>query len=300
MIIDMHCHLGDILYPGGGARILTGMPMAHPFDPDALRRLALYRFHALDRSFYKLPRVQWLMTRAERMRNFTGTLSNLTHNMDRFGISHAAVMPVAPNTAFEDLLPAVQADPRLLPFGSFDFTSPDYPSQGHRQLSQGARGIKLHPILQRVAPDGPEVAAALSPLPPGTVMLLHAGVSNYYPRREANLQTPEFGGIAGIGRLCRAFPHLRFVAAHGGLNEFKELLVQLSPLPNVCVDTSFVSPGGIQALIDSFGPERVLFASDWPWGYHRTGLDCVRMACRGRQKELELVLGGNAIRLLGL
>ena len=296
MIIDIHCHLGDILYPSGGARILSRMPMARPFDPDALRRQSLYGFTGLDHTFYELPRVKWWMTRAERTRNFTGTLQNLSAGLDRHGIGMAAAMPLAPNVAFADLLPAAQTDPRVLPFGSFDFTQADLPGQAKSQLAQGARGFKLHPILQRVDPAGHAVAEALSALPDGTVIMVHTGVANYYPPAEQHLQTPEFGRIGGIAQMARAFPRLQFVAAHGGLREFADVLSLLAPLPNTYVDTSFVSPAGIRTLIAAFGPDRVLFASDWPWGFHGTGLAAVRKACTGR--ELAMVLGENAQRLL--
>lgn len=298
MIVDIHCHLGDILYPNGGQRILSDGPMARPLDPDGLRRLSLYGFHGLDRSFYRLPRVRWLMTRAERMRNFTGTLKNLSASLDRHGIDYAAAMPLAPNITFDDLLPAVQRDRRVLPFGSIDFTAPDLTGQARRQLAAGARGFKLHPILQQVDPAGPVVTEALSALPPGTVVMVHTGTANYYPPAEQHLQRAEFGHIGGIAQMARAFPELRFIAAHGGLRQFADVLALLAPLPNAFVDTSFLSPAGIRVLLDAFGPDRVLFASDWPWGFHRTGLAAVRRACTG--SALHQVLGGNAQRLLGI
>lgn len=298
LIIDIHCHLGDILYPSGGGRILSSQPMARPFDPDALRRLSLYGFSGLDGSLYALPRVKWLMTRAERMRNFTGTLRNLSASLDRFGIDYAAAMPLAPNVTLSDLLPAAAQDRRVLPFGSINFTAPDLAGQARRQLADGARGIKLHPILQRVDPAGPAVAEALSALPAGTLVMVHTGVADYYPPAEQHLQAPRYGRIAGIAQMARAFPSLRFIAAHGGLGEFRDVLALLAPLPNIYADTSFVSPAGIRALIAAFGPGRVLFASDWPWGFHKTALGAVRNACSGR--ELAMVLGENARRLLEL
>jgi uncharacterized protein len=300
LIIDMHCHLGNILYPGGGDVVLSARPMARPFDLDAPRRLMLYGFNALDAGFYSLPAVKRQMTEAERRRNFTATLSNLSSRLARYGIDHACVMPIAPNTAFFDVLPAIAKEPRIIPFGSFDFTSPDLKGQAQRQLALGAKGFKLHTILQRVSPCSPEVNEALSGLPEGTVVLFHAGEANYYPPRESSLQCPEFGRIEGLAQMCAAFPALRFVAAHGGLREFKQLIEQLSPLKNVWVDTSFVSPQGIRMLINAFGAGRVLFASDWPYGFHSTGIMSVKAACRGNTEELEAILGGNAGKLLGL
>lgn len=300
LIIDIHSHLGNILHPGGGAVVLGSATMARPFDPDSLRRLSLYRFHGLDGTFYSIPAIGRLMTRAERKRNFTATYSNLASRMDRGGISYSIVLPIAPNTTFYDILPAAQADQRIIPFGSFDFSAHDLKDQAHRQLGLGARGFKLHPILQRVDPDGPDAHEALSTLPGGTVVLLHTGDANYYPRKESSLQRPEYANVDRIARLCGDFPALRFIAAHGGLRQFEQFIALLPGLPNVWADTTFLSPEGIRALIDAFGAERVLFGSDWPYGFHRTALDCVRTACRGRADELEAILGGNAKDMLAL
>lgn len=300
MVTDMHCHLGNILYPGGGSVVLSDAPFAHPFDLDAPRRLALYGFEALDGSFYSLKAVKLQMTEAERRRNFTATLANLSSRLGRFAIGRACVMPIAPNTMFDDVLKAAEKDARLIPFGSFDFTQKDLPAQANRQISLGAKGFKLHTVLQRVDPCGAEVTEALSSLPDGTVVLFHAGEANYYPVRESGLQRPEFGRVVDLARMCRAFPRLRFVAAHGGLREFRDVLELLAPMKNVWVDTSFVSPKGIRALADAFGTGRVLFASDWPYGFYRTGLLSVRAACRGRDAEAQAILGGNAAELLEL
>ncbi len=297
-IIDIHCHLGDILYPGGGRVIEKELPMAKPFDPDWLRRRSLYRVS--DNWLYTRSGMQRLMSRAERLRNFTATRRNLSHAMDRYGVETAVALPVAPNTTFEDLLPAALADRRILPFGSFDFTAPDIRGQALRQLGAGARGFKLHPILQRVPADGPQAHEALSSLPRGAVVLLHAGEADYYPKRDARLQVPEYGRIEGIAALCRDFPELTFIAAHGGLRQFRDFVTLLPGLPNVHADTTFLSPEGIRALIGAFGAERVLFGSDWPYGFQLTALKCVRAACRGNEKKLEAILAGNAERLLKL
>lgn len=297
-IIDIHCHLGDILFPGGGSVIESETPMAKPFDPDWPRRRLLYRMP--DNWLYTRPVMQRLMSRAERLRNFTATRRNLARAMDRYGVEAAVALPVAPNTTLEDLLRATQADRRLVPFGSFDFTAPDIRGQALRQLNAGARGFKLHPILQRVPPDGQQTREALSALPAGTVVLLHTGEANYYPSKDAHLQAPEYGRVEGAAALCRGFPELAFIAAHGGLRQFQEFITLLPGLPNVHADTTFLSPEGIRALIDAFGAERVLFGSDWPYGFQRTALQCVRAACRGKENGLEAILAGNAARLLGI
>lgn len=298
MVIDIHCHLGDILHPGGGVVIPSRRPMAHPIDPDLPRRLLLYNFHALDGGFYQLDVIKRLNTRAERRRNFTAALRNLSVRMDRFGVGRSIVLPIAPNVTFDDVLKASGADARIVPFGSLDFAAGGLAGQAGSQLARGARGFKLHPVLQRVAPDGPEVNEALSALPDGTVVLTHAGAANYYPRKEEHLQRPAYGGLAGIERMCRAHPRLRFVVAHGGLREFRFFMERFPQIQNVWADTTFLSPEDIRAALTAFGARRVLFGSDWPYGFHRTAMRAARLACGADAEALAAVLGGNAAELL--
>ncbi len=74
----------------------------------------------------------------------------------------------------------------------------------------------------------------------------------------------------------------------------------LAPLPNVFVDTSFQSPERVRQLVAAFGAERVLFASDWPFGNRPPALAIVRAACRGDRGLERRILFENAAELLGI
>jgi len=69
-------------------------------------------------------------------------------------------------------------------------------------------------------------------------------------------------------------------------------------LPNVWVDISFQSPETVRQLIKTFGSERVLFGSDWPWGSREPHIKIVEAACRGDQGLQQRLLGENARELL--
>jgi predicted TIM-barrel fold metal-dependent hydrolase len=71
----------------------------------------------------------------------------------------------------------------------------------------------------------------------------------------------------------------------------------LAPFENVSVDTSVQSTANIRRLIHTFGSDRVLFASDWPFGETRTSLACVQAACKGDFTSIRKVLYRNAARL---
>ncbi|MGE5455393.1 MAG: amidohydrolase family protein, partial [Methylocystaceae bacterium] len=50
----------------------------------------------------------------------------------------------------------------------------------------------------------------------------------------------------------------------------------------------------------TFGSDRVLFGSDWPWGSREPHIKIVEIACRGDQGLCQRLLGENARELLGL
>jgi hypothetical protein len=92
-------------------------------------------------------------------------------------------------------------------------------------------------------------------------------------------------------------------------NDFWEASVSLARrCPHVCFDTSAAISGMAQPpaltdqqaveLLRSIGMDRILFASDFPWG--NPTLDLKRIRGLGlSHPELEAILGGNARRLLG-
>jgi predicted TIM-barrel fold metal-dependent hydrolase len=244
-----------------------------------------------------------MVTRAERKRNATATLENIRASMDANGVSHAACMPIPPYVTFDDLAQAAEVDDSIVPFTGVDFTCrTDVEVQLRRDVARGARGLKLHPIIQQRPLDGPEMMAAVEAFAPhGLPVLFHCGISSYYLGSEkTNCQRPELGRIEDARRLAAAFPGVTFIAGHAGLFEVKQTMHLLGPLENVAVDISFQSPATIRQLLKVFGPERVLYASDWPYGNHRPAIKAVKKACRGDIHVTAMLLAGNAARMLNI
>lgn len=267
-------------------------------DPDGLNRAFCYDSRFVERAVSSMPPLKAGMMRAERARNFAATYENLKKDMAKHSIQKACVMPVAPNVAFEDIL-EVSGDRAVVPFGSVDFTGGNEGEQVRAQLGNGAKGFKLHPILQKVDPSARPVRAFLEACPAGTVILVHTGYADYYFADEKSRQCIEFGAIEPIIKLCAQCRDLNFVLGHAGLSEAEDVL-RLAPChDNIYVDTSFQGPARIRQLINALGCERVLFASDWPWGFMKTALRCVEKGC-ANTTEFEHVTALNAATLLGL
>ncbi len=303
-IIDIHAHLGDICYPNGGALIeKKGIKKKRMLDPVSLSEWMNHRLDQLDDGEIDVD--GWLYKKtveSELERNFAGTRENFKKSMVKAGVTHSVALPIPPRVTFEDLKKAAQKDPSIIPFSGIDFTR-EYDVQAtlDQHVRDGARGIKLHPILQNEKLTSKRTfeaveAFAVHDLP----VLVHTGISDYYLNEgdKKNLQRPEYGEIRYFLELVMAFPKVKFVAGHAGLSQWLEIKEMAAVHKNVYIDCTFKGVKTVQELIDAFGPERVLFGSDWPWGYRRPALRIMKKACKGDKYLEKRIFYENAAELL--
>jgi predicted TIM-barrel fold metal-dependent hydrolase len=299
-IIDMHTHLGNILYPGGGGLIeKTGQKKAIRFDIITISEKMLH-FDLGDKKMEKILFGKYI-TIAERARNLTATRENMRRSMDENGIVASAVMPVPPNVLFSDLFRAAGKDKGILPFTGIDFSqsSDAIDSQLAADVNAGARGLKLHPVIQKEKLTSAKTFSAMeSFMRYNLPVLCHSGTSSYYPKSEHFMEEPSYGEIFYIRNLARAFPGVCFIVGHSGLYEVEDAINMLHPYQNIYMEISFQNPWTIRRLIRTFGPDRILYGTDWPWGDRRTALKCVQLAC-GKDRQLaRRILYENAAELL--
>ncbi len=304
MIIDIHTHLGDILHPCGGALI----------DRKRVQKELLYDVvtqsewldhrgvsESVDKWLYS--KLQTRVTKASRARNATATLENMRRSMDAAGVDLSACMPIPPYVTFEDLWKARQKEPAVIPFTGVDYTTEyDVESSLGKDVSMGAKGLKLHPIIQRTALNSPKTIQAVEAFSAHRLpVLFHCGVSSYYLEPERRVkEDASLGEIVYARDLVRAFPNVTFIAGHAGLFQYRAVMDLLGSCKNVMVDTSFQSPEHIRHLLSVFGPERVLYASDWPYGNRAPAIRIVRKACKGDKGLENRIFYENAASLLGL
>ena len=108
------------------------------------------------------------------------------------------------------------------------------------------------------------------------------------------------GNIDDVEDLVKKFPNVNFIIGHAGLGQVDQVIKKLSRYSNVYVDVSFQSPEGIMILIEKFGPKRVLFGSDWPFGDIRTMIKNVEEACGRDEENKILIFSRNTADLVGL
>lgn len=304
-IIDFHSHLGDIfayrknvIYDPS-----TNLPEGSydPFDK-----------HALDKFEGPLidpenPAEIDNIIKMTSLVSWTCTLERLTRHLDASNITNICVYPVAPNIFFEDYLAASKIESRIIPFTSIDprLSPEDAAKQVIRDYHRGAKGLKLHPILQKMALDDPRVIAALEAWEQtGLCVVSHTGVNSYYPAEiSAEHETPENGDVKFFIELAKKFPNIPMVAAHaGGLTGTEEdiLAEGMKGADNLWVDTTFRPVEGMKKLVRLFGEDRVLFGVDRPFSRTDSSVETCFEAF-GRWTALsEKIMYTNAAKILQL
>lgn len=121
-----------------------------------------------------------------------------------------------------------------------------------------------------------------------------------------------------IASAAEQFPEVNFIMAHAGLESWQQALLPASILPNVFLDISLTGQWEywlhreefyrwLRHLVDEAGPEKILFASDWPGPNNWTPLDewveAIRNPKTGivfSQEEREWMLGRAAQQVFGI
>jgi hypothetical protein len=195
------------------------------------------------------------------------TLPQLLSQLDDAGARRACVFPLhdpdrhpaysVPNDRV--LAWARESDGRLVPFCRLD------PAEGplaeaERCLVAGARGIKLHPRAQDFVFDGPEMEGVFALAEDARVpILIHAG-RGLPPLAE------------GLVELALRHPGAVLILAHGAICDQGILTSRLADHPGVLYDISCFFPLDVIELFARVPAERIVFASDPPYGMPATSL----------------------------
>ena len=269
----------------------------HAFPPEVRARRE--RFAALDAGFgalYSSPKAR------------IATADEVLVELDAAGIDHAALVgfgwsdPAICRDHSQYLAEAARTQPdRLSALAAIQPGAAGAEAAVADAAALGLRGIgELMPHLQGYALDDDSVlrpvAEAAQAL--GLLILSHSSepVGHVYPGK-GNVH-PE-----SLLALARRWPALTIVAAHwGGGLPFYELMPEVAAATaNLYYDTAASSllyrPDVFPVVVRIVGAGRVLFGSDFPLLRQGACLRKARAAGLGAD-ELELVLGGNAARLL--
>jgi uncharacterized protein len=224
------------------------------------------------------------------------TLPQLLSQLDDAGARRACVFPLhdperspayrVPNDRV--LAWAGKSEERLIPFCRLD-PAEDPLAEGERCLAAGARGIKLHPRAQAFGFDGPEMEGIFALAEAARVpILIHAG-----------------RGLPPLGdelvELTLRHPDVVLILAHGAICDQGIITSRLADHPGVLYDISCFFPLDVIELLARTPIERIVFASDPPYGLPATSLYmALRVASHAGLDEAAVrgMLGGTIAGLI--
>lgn len=235
----------------------------------------------------------------------THTIPNLLREMDSMGIRRAVVLPIAlgleqGDNATEQWFEAVGragARERLIMLGSVHPSDPKAVEKLRAHAALGVAGVKLHPTMQRFYPDAPEAMPIYEEcqrlrLP----VFFHAGRTGMEPA-----MTQPFAEMAHYVKPVKQFPDVQFVFGHSGAAmDWREALALAKEANNVWMEMAGQGIAELETIVGELGPERLLFGTDWPFYPEAATLAKVLILTRGDKAKRDLILNGNAERLLAM
>jgi uncharacterized protein len=203
------------------------------------------------------------------------------------------------------LCEALAEVPQITPFIAVDpwALSPEENSEHLRKMAgRGARGIKVHPAIQRFSPADPRmhpVYQACREL--GLAVLSHSGSSK---------GVEQYAEPNAFVDMLRDFPELTVVLAHLGGGSWRQTVELAKAFPQASFDLCEIiawtgAPNApteeeLAVMIGAIGPDRVMLGTDFPWYDLDVTVERVMDLPILSQEVKEGILGSNAVRILGL
>lgn len=230
-----------------------------------------------------------------------GTAASAKEVLKKNGVDHAVVCNIATNAHQEQkvndfAIALSQSDPFFYPLGSVHPDSERMEEELSRLAAAGIKGIKLHPDYVRVPISDPRFDRIFSLLEKRNMFcVLHTGYDPISP--DLIHATPKM-----LADTIEKHPKLKLIAAHmGGFAQAAGVVEHLLG-KNVYFDTSLCAlrPSERELLLRilrEHPEDRLLFASDTPWGNSADELRFIEDA-KLSPSRVERILSKNALELL--
>lgn len=229
----------------------------------------------------------------------THTVPNLAREMAELNISHSVLLPIdfpiLSKNADVYLDVAAKRDD-MVSLGSVHPMARKVSAKLEAQKAKGARGVKVHPAVQMIAPNHPKAMALYAhagklDLP----ILWHCGPVGIEPKRGRRLsQLPLYGPAVAEN------PGTTFVLGHSGALQMEQALALAREHDNVYLEVSCQSLTNVRRILAEAPPERIMMGSDWPFYHQAPVLAKVLIASEGQPELRRRVLRDNAARLFAI
>ena len=194
--------------------------------------------------------------------NMDGTVDMLLRQGSQAGISQYVVLPVSNaanrvHSINEFILEQTRIHDNFIGFGTVHADMDAPLEEVDWILSNGLRGIKMHPDSQRFPIDDPRLFPVYDMIEGRIPVLLHMGDPRYNYSHPVRLR-----------KVIEAFPKLEVIAAHfGGYSMFstaQELLWDTDCIFDISSAMMFMERGEAERYINNYGAERMAYGTDYP------------------------------------
>lgn len=219
------------------------------------------------------------------------TNADLAARMSEAGVSKCCVFSFYDKQDNEYVEAAAGGREDLIPFAFINPKRPDAAATlEHLIAKRGFRGLKLHPFADGYHLNNFKIVDPLFEVCERyqIPIICHGFADNVY------------NTVYAFAEMADRFRRVNLIMAHGGFMWSRAEAVRASKTrPNLYIETTCLLPAGIADGIDDIGAEKYIFGSDAPWGDFEVEILKIKKAAR-KDRDLELILGGNLARLLGL
>ncbi|MBP5182813.1 MAG: amidohydrolase family protein [Lentisphaeria bacterium] len=177
-------------------------------------------------------------------------------------------------------------------FGTMHMDFTDYAAELDRIRLLGLKGLKFHTDFQGFYVDDPKMMPIYEAAGKDLPMLFHIG------DRKSPLSSPD-----RLRKVVRNFPGYKIIAAHmGGYSVWEEAwkyLIGMDVFMDISSTIRYIGKEKTKKMVLAHGPEKVLFASDYPALRHKDAIEDVLSLDLGDEIN-EMIFHENAERVLGL
>jgi hypothetical protein len=230
------------------------------------------------------------------------TTEALLQSMDQNGIDASVMFCIAEKPSVvksaNDFLLNTCDGQKLIGLGTIHPDFEDYKDEIDRLRKGGIRGIKVHSYFQNCRPDEERMFRIYEALGEDMMVYFHSGaIGKAFATSGVVPSAPDT-----IARVLEAFPKLKVVAAHFGglymLEEARKHLLGKNLYLDTCwtPDINLLDKKTIADIIKEHGSDKVLFATDFPFGEVKKPLEWIRDLPLS-EKDKRRILGENAKRL---
>jgi hypothetical protein len=257
--------------------------------------------------------IPYLESMAGFIAKTNGTITGLKESMRVANVDISVLLPVVTNPKQTEKINNCAIENNkidgLISFGGMHPDYELYKEELKRLKDNGIKGIKIHPDYQNTFIDDEKYIKIIDEaFRLGLIVIIHSGVD--YGYTDTVRATP-----TRIKNLLNSLKHKgTFIMAHMGytfkwdmiIDEFKGYDVYFDLA--LCLGTlrmndklyDLMNEDTLIKFIDTFGSNRILFATDSPWMDQKESVDTINSFKRIKDSDKENILSKNAIRLLGL